>query len=94
MFCVSVTFQVAPGHHDRFVDRIRTFAEASRTEPGCQAFEAWSEQGQPGAVYLYEKYEDRAAFDAHLAAPHFHAFDGEVTPYVLTRTVVTWDTQI
>ena len=34
MFCVAVTFQVAPDDHDRLVDRTLLFADASRREPG------------------------------------------------------------
>lgn len=94
MFCVCVTFDIAPDHHDRFVDRVRIQAVDSRNEPGCHRFDVWTEHGQPGGVFLYETYDDRAAFDAHLASDHFLAFDAEVAPYVLKKSLVTWDTPI
>ncbi len=94
MFCVCVTFEVAPENHDEFVSRVRTFADDSRQEQGCHTFEVWTEQGQPGAIFLYENYEDRGAFDAHLAAPHFRTFDADVAPYRRKTAIVTWDTQI
>ena len=40
-------------------------------------------------VFLYEIYDDRAAFDAHLASPHFRAFDAEVGPWVQDKQVET-----
>ena len=42
--------------------------------------------GQPD-VLLYEIYTDRAAFDAHLASPHFLAFDTATRDIVTKKTV-------
>jgi quinol monooxygenase YgiN len=39
-------------------------------EPGCRQFDVCT-SADDGLVFLYEVYDDRAAFDAHLAAPHF-----------------------
>lgn len=92
MYCVCATFEVAPEHHDRFLDRVRGQAADSRTEDGCHQFDVWSDNSQPGVVFLYETYTDRAAFDAHLASAHFHAFDGDVAPILLNKSIKTWDT--
>ena len=50
-------------------------AKVSReTEPGCRQFDVCVE-ADTGRTFLYELYDDRAAFEAHLASAHFKAFD-------------------
>jgi quinol monooxygenase YgiN len=39
------------------------------------------------SVFLYEVYDDRAAFDAHLATAHFKRFDAAVAPMVASKAV-------
>lgn len=41
------------------------------------------------AVFLYERYDDRAAFEAHLASTHFKTFDAMVAPCLEAKTVAT-----
>jgi quinol monooxygenase YgiN len=41
----------------------------------------------PAAIFLYEVYTHRAAFDAHLATPHFRSFDATVGTWVARKTV-------
>ncbi|MEM7522936.1 MAG: antibiotic biosynthesis monooxygenase [Pseudomonadota bacterium] len=38
-------------------------------------------------MFLYEVYDDAAAFDAHLASDHFKDFDAAVAPMVAAKTV-------
>ena len=38
-------------------------------------------------MFLYEVYDDRAAFDAHLATPHFIAVDEATTGMIISKTV-------
>ena len=41
-------------------------------------------------MFLYELYDDRAAFDAHLATPHFKAFAAATDAMIATRRIATW----
>ena len=38
-------------------------------------------------MFLYEVYDDRKAFDAHLATLHFKQFDPAVAPMVASKAV-------
>ena len=38
---------------------------AKPSEPGTWRFDVWEAEGEPGVVYLYEAYKDRAAFEDH-----------------------------
>ena len=93
-YAVCVTFVVAPEHADAFRERVAAQARDSRAEPGCRAFDAWSDAGRPHAVFLYEVYDDRAAFEAHLATPHFAAFDRDIAAWVRDKRVETHDRRI
>lgn len=91
MYVVTVSFETNPTDADAFLTRMRLqAAESLAAEPGCHQFDVCTSPERPGQVFLYELYEDRAAFDAHLASAHFQAFDADVAPMVTAKTVQTW----
>jgi quinol monooxygenase YgiN len=63
-----------------------------RDEPGCQQFDVATDSSNADGVFLYEVYTDRAAFDAHLASPHFKVFDAAVAHMIADKIIQTWDT--
>ncbi len=89
MYLVAVTFQIATDKADAFAARVRKQAEDSLTETGCQRFDVWCDPSDPAKVFLYEIYDDRAAFDVHLASAHFKAFDAEVGPWITDKRIET-----
>lgn len=89
MYLVSVTFAITPEKAEAFETRVAQQAVDSLKEPGCQRFDVWRDPADPGRVFLYEIYDDRAAFDVHLASAHFKAFDAEVRFWVLEKQVET-----
>ena len=89
MYLVAVTFEVRPDHAKGFLTRVRQQAADSLTEPGCRRFDVWRAPADEAVVFLYEIYDDRAAFEAHLASAHFKAFDAEVGPWIAEKTVET-----
>jgi quinol monooxygenase YgiN len=55
--------------------------EASRREPGCLHVPSASRPENPNAFFLYEQYEDEAAYLAHADSEHFkHYAVGEMFP--------------
>jgi len=74
MYVLVVDFVVKPEHVKEFTTAIRENARASReTEPGCRQFDVCVAPEDPAKIVLYEVYDDRAAFEAHLKTPHFLA---------------------
>ena len=70
---------------------IRENAAASlREEPGCHHFDVCTSPDDPTEIFLYELYDDRAAFDAHLASEHFRAFDAMTADWVADKQVHTY----
>jgi len=91
MYVVTVEFELQPGKAGEFLPLMADNARESRTrEPGCVQFDLCTDPGRPDVVFLYEVYLDRAAFDRHLATPHFSRFDRAVRALVARKTVRTY----
>lgn len=87
MLVVTVDFTVKPQFVAEFRAEMVRNARASReTEPGCRRFDvAWSDR-DPTLVFLYELYDDMAAFEAHTRTGHFKAFDAKTAPWVAAKS--------
>jgi quinol monooxygenase YgiN len=86
---ILAEFELHAGAEPEFRRLVLENAAASvRDEPGCSLFEVLTPEGGPGqAIVLYEIYDDAAAFDAHLATPHFARFNAATAPLVARKTV-------
>ena len=91
MYVVTVVFEAKPEHAEAFRAAMLANAKVSReTEPGCRQFDVCVE-ADTGRVFLYELYDDRAAFEAHLASAHFKAFDAQVRDWVAGKDVRSYE---
>ena len=85
-----VDFQIHPERAEAFAEAIAHNAQRSLgDEPGCSRFDVCRDPADPGAFFLYELYDDPAAIKAHLAAPHFLAFDAMTRDWVVRKSVRT-----
>jgi quinol monooxygenase YgiN len=90
MYVVTVEFDIKPQHFASFLPLMRENAHTSvETEPGCRQFDVCLDPARANSVFLYELYDDRAAFDAHLASAHFKRFDAAVRDMVANKVVRT-----
>ena len=89
MYAVTVEFDIHADKLDAFLPLMLENARTSReAEPGCLQFDVCRE----GAfIFLYELYEDRAAFDAHLASAHFKSFDAAVGGMIASKRIKLFD---
>ena len=91
MYVVVVNFQIKSENTAEFMEAVMRQARNSLDlEDQCHVFDVCLDPDDPGSVMLYEHYEDRQAFDAHLESEHFRSFDREVAPAVLSKSVSTW----
>ena len=75
MIAVIVAFELVPGKANEFMPLMQRQAKNSRSlEAGCVQFDICFDSSSPDNIFLYEVYEDRAAFEAHLASDHFKEF--------------------
>lgn len=71
MVAITVVLEIDPARVDEFLDVMLRNAAASRKEPGCTRFEVVRAFDRPDQFALSEAYVDRAAIEAHMAAPHY-----------------------
>lgn len=91
MYVVTVDFTIDPAQWDVFMPLMLVNARRSREEePGCRQFDVCTDDTRPGRVFLYELYDDAAAFDAHLAAAHFVSFAAATASMIEHRAISTW----
>jgi autoinducer 2-degrading protein len=87
-YVVTVEFEVEPQHVAAFRQLVCENAQTSRQrEPGCHQFDVCTDPARPTAVFLYERYHSREAFEAHLASEHFARFDAAARGMVATKVV-------
>jgi (4S)-4-hydroxy-5-phosphonooxypentane-2,3-dione isomerase len=79
---IAVDIVTRPGAAEAFAALIGTNAAASRTEPGCRQFDVCTDPAATDKVFLYEIYDDDAAFDAHLHTPHYLEFAAAAKPLI------------
>jgi (4S)-4-hydroxy-5-phosphonooxypentane-2,3-dione isomerase len=88
MLVVTVDFRVKPEHVEAFRAEMVANARASRErEKGCRRFDVAYSDEDPTAVFLYEIYDDAAAFQQHMREAHFLRFDEVTKPWIAGKTV-------
>jgi quinol monooxygenase YgiN len=88
MYVVVVDFEIKPDVIDPFRRLIRDNARRSvNDEPGCRQFDVCVDPTKPTSIFLYEVYDDRAAFDAHLKTAHFKEFDAATASMLANKQV-------
>ena len=88
MYIVTVEFDLDPRCVAPFMEAMLENARVSKAlEAGCRQFDVCVSEEDPAKVFLYEVYDDRAAFEAHLATGHYKAFDARVREWVTSKRV-------
>jgi autoinducer 2-degrading protein len=91
-FVIVVDFKIKPGAMQDFRRLIDENATASvRDEPGCRRFDVLANGKEADRILLYEIYDDRAAFGAHLKTPHFAVFDRASAALVADKTITEYE---
>ena len=91
MFGLCVRFTCKDEAAARAYDRLvaETVEAIKASEPGTLVYASHLVEGQPLQRIFYELYRDKAAFEAHEAAPHTHRYLDERGQY-LASTEVDW----
>ena len=75
MFIALSARQAKPEHREEliagFVDQARN---SEKNEPGCVSFHVIQDKADPNRIWLYEVFQDEAAFRAHTQMPHTKEF--------------------
>jgi quinol monooxygenase YgiN len=85
-YVVTVDFGTAPENFDRFKQIMNENAKASVTnEPGCREFNVYEVASAPNHLFLFEVYDDDAAFQQHVNSAHFKHFKDVSDPIITSR---------
>jgi quinol monooxygenase YgiN len=85
MIFIVAKFMVRPEYSDEWLERVRSFTEATRQEPGNLWFE-WSRSVEnPNQFVLIEAFRDAEAGAEHVQSDHFKQAVQD-TPALLVRT--------
>ncbi len=92
MFVVTVNLKINPQHVASFRETVLTHANNSLTkESGCRRFDVSWDPDDQTRVFIYEQYDDRAAFDVHTASEHFKWFGDTAGGWIATKQLDTWE---
>lgn len=89
-YAIAVLFLVKAEAYLKFLKLVHANAEASvLTEPDCIRFDVLTPFSPLVGhyVFLYEIYENRAAFKLHLESDHFKSFEAATRDIVLSKAV-------
>ena len=88
MFVVVARYRTTQEHAPAVAALLVPLAEASRAEPGNRGYEILGAVDDPCSYGIVEHYADRAAFDAHLASPHYNDIAvAQIRPLLTDRQV-------
>jgi autoinducer 2-degrading protein len=88
MYIITVLFSIKPEHITAFMQAIVSNARTSEAEePGCKQFDVCVSASDSHDVFLYEVYDSKAAFDAHLASMHYRQFSEITAAWVNAKVI-------
>jgi quinol monooxygenase YgiN len=80
-YCLAVRWTIKDGEIDAVLAALRPLVDASRREPGCEIYQAHRDPENPNIIFLYERYVDEAAYQAHAESSHFATYGpGDIFP--------------
>ncbi|MCA9139535.1 MAG: antibiotic biosynthesis monooxygenase, partial [Planctomycetales bacterium] len=87
-FAIAVTFHIKAEFVDSFLQRVLQQASDSvRLEEGCHQFDVLVDEQDSSIVFLYETYDDAAAFETHRATDHFADFSETVADWIESKSL-------
>ena len=91
MIIVVVFFEIKTDKADQFKQAMVAQAKLClEREPGCRQFDVAEDPVDPKSFFLYEVYDDEAAFKAHQEYPHFHEYRERAKDWIASRKILTY----
>jgi autoinducer 2-degrading protein len=88
LYVNAVDIDVVPGKIENYLAAIKEVGAASiKSESGCSEFDITVSQKDPNHLFIFEVYENAAAFDAHLKSDHYKKYAATAKDVVAKREV-------
>jgi quinol monooxygenase YgiN len=86
MVVIAVNFEVKPDKVAEFKEVITGHSKRTlEREPGCRQFDVSQDPKNAQRFFLYEVYNDEAAFEAHRNSPHMAETGKKIPDLILSR---------
>ena len=84
-------FTVKPGSEARVAEMMQELTGHVRREPGNRLFLPYTRETNPREYFVFEVYDDDAAFEEHISADYGARFNGELADHIeQDGSVLTW----
>lgn len=91
-YAITVEFLLKPGAMAAFRLLVDENAQSSiDLEPGCQRFDVLLPENAQDKIFLYEIYDNRQAFEAHLKTAHFLSFNAQSERLIKSRSIIAYN---
>jgi autoinducer 2-degrading protein len=84
-FVNAVDLDIVPAEREKYLAAITENGMAAAKEPGCKRFDILNLASDPNHFFLYEVYDNEAAFQAHRATDHFKKYAAATANMVAKR---------
>lgn len=74
MLIVAGVIQIDPTRRAAAEEAFGKMRTATLKEAGCIEYQAYVDRADPGTLFMFEKWTDQAALDAHFISPHMADF--------------------
>ena len=92
MYVITVKFETTEESKDAFRKAVLQQARNSLTkESGCRRFDVCRDPENDTRFFLYEIYDDKAAFERHLQTAHYDDFDAKIKEWVILKNPQGWE---
>jgi quinol monooxygenase YgiN len=81
MILVTAFARLRPDAREDALTAARRMQEATAAEQGCHEYRFWTAIDDPDEIFLFERWADQTALDAHFAAPHTREFGAAIASF-------------
>lgn len=74
MVIVEVSMKIQPEKLAGALEAMRVMGVATREEPGCLHYRFYQDIEDETAIFVYERWTDGAALQAHMETPHMEEY--------------------
>lgn len=91
MHVVTVLFETTDEQANAFCEAVQQQAQNSlNREEQCRRFDVSRDPASPNRFFLYEFYDDKDAFELHLASDHYKDFDAKTKDWITIKQPQGW----
>src|SRR5215210_6223 len=92
-YVLAARWVAKEGEEENVRAALERLAGPTREEPGCLMWQPHRDPDEPRVFFVYEQYEDAAAFEAHGASDHFQDHGvGDAIPRLESRERAFYET--